>query len=92
MLAVKSRGYRIEAASYLPYYDNVSFASRQDFETRIAQFLNDPQARAQIATDQRQRVIDTLTYDAVLEDILDFAAEYFASKTPADRHLAPNPA
>jgi hypothetical protein len=24
--------------------------------------------------------------------IFDFAAEYFASKTPADRHLAPNPA
>lgn len=63
----------------LPGYAAVAFRTRTDFERQVKKWLGDADARQEVAARQREFVLTHFTYDAVLEQILEFAAKYFTT-------------
>ncbi len=76
-------GLRLQAGTLLPHYDEVRFGTREEFERVVARFIEDADARREVAAAQRAAVIDQFGYTAVLERIFDFAEERFASLAAA---------
>lgn len=71
--------HQLEMSTALPRYRDVAFRTRSDFEEQIARWLKNPDARREIAAAQRDHVLKHFTYDALLERIFEFAADYFQS-------------
>ncbi|RMF83235.1 MAG: hypothetical protein D6744_05050, partial [Planctomycetota bacterium] len=74
----RERGFRNEAGALLPHYEQVAFGTRAEFEHLVKRFLDDADERERITGDHRAAVVDLFSYDAVLERVLQFAAERFS--------------
>lgn len=72
-------GMRMQAGTLLPHYEDVRFGTREAFERVVARFIDDADARREVAARQREAVVDQFSYETVLERLFDFAEERFAT-------------
>ncbi len=65
-------GFTRSPATLFAEYEQVSFRTREQLHALVRQYLNAPDERARIAASMRERVIQTMTYEAVTRRLLDF--------------------
>lgn len=78
------RGYFLQADVLLPHYQDVAFATREEFERVVSRLLTDEPARREIAAAQREVVAGIFSYESLVERVLDFAQRRFADLAAAE--------
>ncbi len=81
-------GFRMQAGSLLPHYQDVGFRTQEEFEQVVSRYLNDEGARAEVVHAQRHVAVSQFSYEYVLERILDYAHQRFSALAAE----APSPA
>jgi|GEM_PF-1606830 len=75
MLASLHRsGFTRSAGTMFAEFDQVSFTSREEFQSKLKLFLSDAVLRNEIAGSMRQKVLDSVTYSGISRRMLSFIA------------------
>ena len=69
---MEAMGFRLAAGSVFPEYDDVAFASADQFEQQAERFLTDTAGRKQVAESMRVAVVNRYSYRALVDDVLEF--------------------
>ena len=74
-------GFIRSAGTIWPEFDRVSFDSRAEVQQLVTRYLPDAETRRLITHSMRRRVLDSLTYRAVSQRMLDMIADRFAASS-----------